>query len=158
MPFYITVDGADKEKERIEDYVYNVLKYFFKKEPRRNIDIEVTFNDELDANAFGYCLGDMTEINIEIGRGATWPVTDTDKTEYVPYSIKDQMMTLSHELVHAKQYLRGDIKGYDRIWRKDGQYIDCSHIKDDKKLPWEIEAYDLEDKLYKTFWLGEASE
>lgn len=152
MPFYVTVEGASKESKRIEDFIFNVLDHFFKPEPKRDIDIHVAFSRQLDANAFGYCWGDKKDISINIGRGGTWPHPETCEDVFCYYGFEAQIKTLSHELVHAKQYLRGEITGYDRIWRQGRKKIDCSHIKDEKEYPWEQEAYKLEDELYYKYW------
>lgn len=152
MPFYVTIDGASKKHEEIEQYVYDILSHFYKKEPARDVDINITFERELDANAFGYCWGDKSSVEIQIGRGGTWPHLETGENKFCYYGFDAQLKTLSHELVHAKQFLRGEITGHDRTWRKGGQVIDCSHIKEDRELPWEQEAYALEDSLYETYW------
>ena len=152
MPFYVTVDGASKEAARIQQYAHDVLSYFFKREPKRDVDIWISFERELDANAFGYCWGDKNSIEIQIGRGGTWSHPETGENKFYYYGFEAQLKTLSHELVHAKQFLRGEITGHDRTWRKGGKVIDCSHIKEDRELPWEKEAYTLEDKLYNTYW------
>ena len=58
------------------------------------------------------------------------------------------MQTLAHEMVHAKQYLRGELNGWTNSWkgRKPRNYKY-------ENAPWEKEAYKLEMKLYENFWL-----
>lgn len=62
--------------------------------------------------------------------------------------------TACHEVVHIKQYAKGELYQYSRKWRtlrwKDK--IVPMHKKltplEESKLPWEKEAYKLEDKLF----------
>lgn len=58
--------------------------------------------------------------------------------------------TVLHELVHVKQFARGelDTKFKGMKWK-------TAHVTDDvdyMDLPWEKEAYKLEDKLSAKFW------
>ena len=61
--------------------------------------------------------------------------------------METMMQTLAHELVHAKQYLRGELCGYSmrRKGRKPRNYKY-------ENAPWEKEAYRLEEELFNKFW------
>ncbi len=62
------------------------------------------------------------------------------------------LLVLAHEMIHVKQYVKGELKDYitkpDPYWkgkpysRKKVNYYD---------LPWEIEAYEKETALYEKF-------
>lgn len=62
----------------------------------------------------------------------------------------DHLLTLAHEMVHARQYLSGDLKTLDVdknicLWKgKKIKETDESYWN----VPWEKEAQDLEYKLY----------
>jgi hypothetical protein len=58
------------------------------------------------------------------------------------------MQTLAHEMVHAKQYIRGELNGYNQSWkgRKPRNYKY-------ENAPWEKEAYGREEELYQKCWL-----
>lgn len=60
--------------------------------------------------------------------------------------------TLAHELVHMKQYIRGELKSDCRKMSWMGK--DMSDLPYSKQ-PWESEAYDLQHDLAKNFIIGE---
>jgi hypothetical protein len=69
-------------------------------------------------------------------------------------SKRNQLLTLAHELVHVKQYARGEMKEFlnkepaAMKWGKDIYY----HEQHDYfELPWEIEAYGREVGLYSRY-------
>ena len=70
-----------------------------------------------------------------------------------PYlSRKSQLSTLAHELVHVKQFARGELisemKGTVQKWKDE--YIDHAEV-DYFDLPWEIEAWGREHGLYMRY-------
>ena len=85
----------------------------------------------MDDGAWGYCNGDTHDIDIDINR---------------TISFEDQMQTLAHEMVHAKQFLRKELDG--NLWKKRN-YDNVEY--DDQ--PWEKEANRLEERLYKKCFL-----
>lgn len=141
--FYIDIKGNVKGKDVIYNYVYDTLMHFFRKEPKRDIDITVNFVKQCDGNHSGLCDGDHDEVNIDIAKGSTWD------GEYILYSFEDMMVALAHELVHAKQYLKKELSPWQTGWKKD--YRDYSKL-DYHELPWEKEAFSLENKLFETYW------
>jgi hypothetical protein len=97
-----------------------------------------------DHQAGGYCYGNNEEIEIEIAR--------VDNAGPIP--LKNLMINIAHELVHAQQIasgrlvnrgflLKDNILTYGWIW--EGQ--EYSQISYDKQ-PWEIEARNLEENIY----------
>lgn len=68
-------------------------------------------------------------------------------------SKEDQLVALAHELVHVKQYARGELKevlvgptklkwkGQFFLWEKDNYW----------DTPWEIEAREVAETLYKEY-------
>lgn len=81
----------------------------------------------MDEGAWGYCHGDTHDIDIDINRT-------------IPF--EDQMQTLAHEMVHAKQFLRKELDG--NLWKKRNY----DNVKYDDQ-PWEKEANKMEKQLYK---------
>jgi len=60
--------------------------------------------------------------------------------------------TVMHEMVHVKQYVKGELKerykpNHHLIWHKEvfaaGEY--------EENVPWEVEAFKLENKLFERF-------
>lgn len=63
---------------------------------------------------------------------------------------EDFITTLLHELVHVKQYLKGELKdapNFRVVWKKTEYDRDTEY----HDRPWEIEAYKLEKELTKQF-------
>jgi hypothetical protein len=54
---------------------------------------------------------------------------------------------LCHELVHAKQFIKGELSGSGTVWKG----VDMSLIRDIKNQPWEQEAFKLEVELYNKY-------
>jgi len=63
-------------------------------------------------------------------------------------SFKTTLTTLAHEMVHLKQYAKGEIGIFLDKWHK--QKIDTTAIPYEE-LPWEIEANFYEIMLYKLY-------
>ena len=122
----IIIPSHIKQKSRILQYVYQLSKEL-KINKLRNREIIIRFKNVMDDDAWGYCIGDLYDIEIQINRTITF---------------EDQMQTLAHEMVHAKQFLRGELDG--NLWKKRNY----DHIKYEDQ-PWEKEANKLEKKLYK---------
>lgn len=111
-------------------------------------DVDVDIVSRCAGDAGGYCDGDDDWCDIEIARN--------DAVGKIPM---DQMMiNIAHEMIHASQIQTGrlinkgfvmrKVDGVDALtleWIWEGQsYIDTKY--DDQ--PWEIEAYELEEKVY----------
>jgi len=122
----IIIPSHIKQKSRILQYVYHLSKEL-KINKLRNREITIRFKNVMDDNAWGYCIGDLYDIEIQINR---------------TIAFEDQMQTLAHEMVHAKQFLRGELNG--NLWKKRNY----DHIKYEDQ-PWEKEANKMEKKLYK---------
>ena len=81
----------------------------------------------------GYCTLRYFEIMIDISR-----------------SKRDQLQTLAHELIHVKQYARGELKnlGYCEASWEDKIFQVSNNSKSYSELPWEVEAYGREKEIY----------
>ena len=106
------------------------------------LDIKLTKNLKKKEQAYGYChivdhsLARPREFMIEL---------DTS----MKYTF-DQILTwLAHEMVHLKQFVRGELCDYEtgRVQWKSRSYGRV-HYNDQ---PWEKEAYRLEGELYEMF-------
>lgn len=126
----IEVIGGSKYQKEITEKIVNLcIKELM---PRiRKLDIAVYLKDNLDG-AVGYCTEmDHREFQIEV-----------DRTQ----SLKEFVTTITHEMVHVKQYAYLEL-GSGR-WKKckvseNTEYMD---------LPWEKEAFRLQDKLAQKVW------
>ena len=129
---HVDIHGQIAEKKRIQKYVRNVLHYFMPR-LRRNVFIDITFKKDLGGD-FGYCMGSKDHVEIEIGK----------------YNQKlDQiMLTLAHELIHAKQFIKGELSPTLRNW-KTHNYTSIPY----SRQPWELEAYKKEEMVHDIFWV-----
>jgi len=91
-----------------------------------DVDLEVRF-EKLRDFQYGYCDYDEDEVSITISR-------------YL--SEADTIRTIFHELVHVKQYEDGRLEaGSPQRW------MGSEYDEDYENLPWEVEAFDLEQKM-----------
>jgi hypothetical protein len=81
-----------------------------------------------NGTADGDCIGDKTYARINVSK---------------QLSFEDQMKTLAHEMVHAEQFLRGDLT--DTFMYKGRNFSECVY----ENQPWELRAHAQEEKLYK---------
>ena len=63
-------------------------------------------------------------------------------------STKSMLQTLAHEMVHLKQFAKGELNDSHTKWK--GQSIDSENISY-HDLPWEIEASGMEYILYAMY-------
>ncbi len=123
------------------DYAFNACLYLGLFElVGKEIVIEV--KKKLENDSYGICYGDEDAVEIHLA------LTQWDR----PLSREDKLSTLGHELVHARQYLMGDLKNSSGdsgeewgIW-KGNTYL---WTDNSDELPWEQEAYKLEKEIYE---------
>lgn len=61
---------------------------------------------------------------------------------------KEIIHTLAHEMVHVKQYVKGELNDALDVWR--GKDIDSDNMDYDDH-PWEIEAEKIGDEMYEAW-------
>lgn len=135
---FVDIHGPITQKGRIKTYTQNIIRSFAPR-MRRVVLIDISIRKRLEHGYYGFCCGDRREVYIELAKGSY----DEDFThDYM-------MLNLAHELVHAKQYLLGQLSTYHHRW-KTKDYSDTPY----SAVPWEREAYKKEDILFETFWIG----
>lgn len=136
MTIRVDVLGKIKQAEQIEYMCFDALRYLM---PRieRHIEVEVHFVNKCDNNVAGDCYGDHEEVFINIAKNSY---------DYT-YPFNERILTLCHELVHAKQFIKGELSGSGTVWKG----VDMSLIRDIKNQPWEQEAFKLEVELYNKY-------
>jgi hypothetical protein len=130
--------GRIAQKKRIEQYTKDTLRYFIPR-LRRVVSVNIIVSNTLEDDCYGWCLGDRKEIEIELARSSGKNSFDLDY----------MMLNLAHELIHAKQFLTGQLSPCHFRW-KTKDYKNTAY----SRTPWEREAYKKEDYIYETFWLG----
>lgn len=97
--------------------------------------------------SYGYCVpycddeGNLDEVEIVVARGM---------------SERDLIETIAHEMVHAKQYIRGELCPETTNFTWMGQEFQehethLISLEDYKNLPWEKEAFEVEKIIMEKF-------
>lgn len=123
------ISGRHAKKQIVDQYVRNLMESLkIHRFTSRFVDIK--FKSVLDDEADGLCLGDDQEVYLTIGT----------KNK----SFMRQMQALAHEMVHARQFLRGELTCEGGFAWKGKNASEFKY----KDQPWEIEAYKLERDLF----------
>lgn len=135
----IRIKGQIKDKKKVYEYAHALCKELGINRMYSKC-IFINFKTTLDNDSQGLCWGDPKEgyVDMSIARKS-----DGEKLSY-----ESMMQTLAHEMVHAKQYLRGELNGYNHSWKgkkpRNYKY---------ENAPWEREAYKREEELYKRCYI-----
>jgi len=134
----ITVKGGKQYQRK---YVKSITEFCLKKlMPRmKDIDIVIKLKD-LKGNAYGYCLAidgpradRPREFELEVDSKVT---------------LRKLLTTVAHELVHVKQYARGELYESERQGKHRWQGTWLNKEPDYWDQPWEIEAAGRETGLF----------
>ena len=133
---HLSITGRIQKKKAVETFIFNALKHLM---PRlqRNVDIDVRIVTQCDNENYALCWGDKNSAEIELARGSG----------DIKFTLDEMVLNLAHELVHAKQFIKGELHPTLNKW-KSLDYYDVAY----SRQPWEKEAYLLEDKLKRKYW------
>jgi hypothetical protein len=132
----IIVSGH-KQKDRIEDYARSIITHLMPRKRKGLIVIDILKKVKYEDSIFcGLCYGDRHTAEIELAKNTTEKLT-----------LEEMMVNLAHELVHAKQFFRGELHPNLNRWKS----LDYHNVAYSRQ-PWEKEAYKLEDQLFQQFW------
>jgi hypothetical protein len=141
----LTVKGGTK----LQKALASELATFVKDKYLSNyttLEIEFTIKKNLseDTGADGFCFA------VESGRPRTFEI-EIDKGLSITKFIK----TVIHELIHVRQYAKGELVDYSRgrakVSWKGKDYSKTSY----SRQPWERQAYRLQESLYNEFMIKE---
>ena len=141
-PFNFYFNGRWPRQDEVQDFAYNVLQHFFKYKLKREVDINLTMQTTIPGLTEATCVGDRDSIDIVLSRN----YVAADDNMY-DYDFRQLLQNLAHELVHAVQFIRGEINGMDNKYRRQ-DFSDASY----RNLPWEHEAWMMEEFLVKLYW------
>jgi len=126
----VLINGRIKNKQKVLEYSHNILKHLMPR-IRREVDVIIDIVKNIDdTDWLACCYGDKDEVYIEIKR---------------LYNLDEMMLNLAHELVHAKQYITGQLDPDLNTWQRKEYKLPY------RQTPWEREAYNLEEELYGKF-------
>lgn len=124
-----SIEGRHAKPEIVEEYVARLMGALnIHRFTSRMVTIK--FKTQLDNSAQGLCEGDVDYAEIQIGKK--------------DQSFLKQMQALAHEMVHARQFLRGELTAVG-VWKWKGRNADNYAYTNQ---PWEKEAYRLERELF----------
>ena len=132
----LSITGRIAKKKQVENFIFDSFIHLMPR-LKRSVDIDVYVVTRCENDHYALCLGDKNSAEIELARGSR------DKT----FTLDEMMLNLAHELVHAKQFIRGELHPSLNTWKKS-DYTNVPY----SRTPWEKEAYLLEDKLIEKFW------
>ena len=133
----IEVYGSTKSKRNLtEDVVHFCIQEMMPRMETLDICVHLDKLPEAD----GYCLAVTNrEFNLEIEKTLT----------------EDDFITaICHEMVHVKQFARGETKDvnlFTKQWKGTDYISAYSTVDEYMTLPWEKEAYEMQEILLKKF-------
>ena len=134
-----------KEQTQIKSLCQFVFDKFFSKRLQNVLEVNINFSDSLfkEERVYGDCIWEDQHYK---PREFTVRIDSSQKFKMV-------LNTIAHELVHVKQWAKGEMFELQRqrkVYRFNKQEYDIKKI-DYWDLPWEIEAYGREKGLYFRF-------
>ena len=132
----VNLKGRIKSKDKVLNFADAVINNLMPR-IKRDVSIDVNVVTRCDGENSALCWGDKDGAEIEIAR----------KSFDVEFTLDEMMLNLAHELVHAKQFIKGELHPSLDKWKR----LDYTNVPY-SRTPWEKEAYLLEDKLFETHW------
>ena len=130
----VCVSGSNKDKRVIAEnaVIWSIKKLGLSRLSSLNIDVKLK---KMKEGEFGYCsIGDtIREFSLDINSNV---------------SIKDLVATIIHEMVHVRQFARKEMDTDGMRWKSRNIPENTDYMD----LPWEKEAYRLEEKYVKEIW------
>jgi hypothetical protein len=137
----ITVKGGNSNQKK---HIINVVNFCAKKlMPRmRNLDITVRLKNLDKEGVYGYCMADPHGDAERLDRPRAFELEIHSKMK-----LRKMLETICHEMVHVKQYARGELYQGVRVnkYRWQGKWVGNMDYWDE---PWEIEAHGREAGLF----------
>lgn len=140
------ITGRTRNQAKLEYFIERVISHLLPYPYKRKIEIDIAIVPHISEcnNNYAECDGDRNCANIILSRR---------DEENELFSEKLMALNVAHELVHAKQFIKGQLK--QRI-------IDSKHVdfwmarkcitQSTSRQPWEKEAYRMEEELLELFW------
>lgn len=134
-----TEGGNQRQRDLAEDAVCFYIKELMPQ--KRKMHIFIKLSRCLNKNEGLYSIVEETVSGYK--KGGTYEITvDSSLTD------EDFLISLAHECVHIKQFFRRELRhlnAFDIMWK---EILVETRFVNYWKQPWEIEAHDLEEKLF----------
>ena len=133
--FHGTKLVSKSDLDKIKSLSKFILKKFFTENMRNKLIIDVHFKKDLfkNQNTYGNCIWEDEHRN---SREFTIHMEPNQKISLL-------LNTLAHELVHVKQWAKGEyyeLISKPKVYKFNGKLVDTSKV-DYWDTPWEIEAH-----------------
>lgn len=136
----VVTGGSQSQKNRVESIAQYCLNKLL---PRmQNVRVVIRLKDLSKSSAYGYCLALE-----EDGERADRPrLFELEIHKKMP--LRKVLETVAHEMVHVKQYARGELYYSTRVAKNRWQGKWISNNVNYWDCPWEIEAHGRECGLF----------
>ena len=134
---HVQIHGQLKNRKFVQNVCELLLENIIPTKLRRNVNVDVWIYNAVEEQAGGYCWGDKRQVEIEIAR----------TSEGYRYTREELLTNLPHELIHAKQFITGELSPTNMRWKK-ADYTKVPY----SQQPWEREAYRWEKRLYEKYF------
>lgn len=145
---HINIRGRNKSfnKKELETIVSFFGEYLLGKRLAKNISLYVSYENL--GNKYAYIF--PTDYDSSSCREFELTLDRHFSKEYCP---KLMLTTLAHELVHLKQFAKGELKNHSvDAYKWKGELVDIPESEAKYlKTPWETEAYTREKELCEAF-------
>jgi hypothetical protein len=138
----ISVKGGSASQRK---HTTSMVKYCAEKLMPRILDLDITvrFKDLSKQNAYGFCTADPHGDAERLDKPRVFELEIHSKMK-----LRKILETIAHEMVHVKQYARGELYQGARIAKHRWQGKWISNNVDYWDQPWEIEAHGREAGLF----------
>ena len=121
-----TITGRTRNKQRYNTFVQDVINDLLPFPYKRDIEIEINIVPQLESGNYGECLGDRNGAEIFVAR--------KDQNDEL-FSEQDMAYNVAHELVHAKQFIKGQLNHNTDKW-KGAKWTRKATIQPTVFRPW----------------------
>jgi hypothetical protein len=143
MQISITGTSSKVTEQQIANAVHFYAEYLMSDRLLKNLEIEIVLEDNLIRNEGdqAYCVDLST----------SGPARDFEITVDAGLGKRALLIAIAHEMVHVKQYARGELKylSSKKLQRFQGKVYNPEFMYWER--PWEIEAFGRELGLYTMF-------
>jgi hypothetical protein len=142
----INVSTEGKHLPEFNTFIDECIMALFPSDAKYDIFFHFKKYVDKDGTHAGFCMGDKEESAIDIA--THWMYEDDEEVAYEAHEIASN---IAHELVHAKQFYKGQINMVDHVWKHNEMTINCEGLEY-AETPWELEAYSYEAILTDLLW------
>ena len=105
---HVQIYGQFKNKKFVENVSELLVENILPTNIRRPVSVDIWIYNALEEQAGGFCWGDKNTIEIELAR-----TSDGHR-----FSREEMLINLTHELIHAKQFIAGELSPTTAKWKK----------------------------------------